>query len=130
MLVRVLRKRAVPRGTVDIKDTYTGEAITQITVVFNPRDLKRCVVKEFATLLTVQAKRWMERVAAPAAEWHPMDVFAVIRDDLPDGLRCMVDEDDDGTFYVFEEGVITEGGAAAFARSIGARALTWVRLAG
>lgn len=130
MRVRVLRTKKVPAGKVSIEDVYEGDEIVEILVRFHLWDLKEYVVEEFSDLLTGQAAKWAERAAAPTADWHPVEVVAERRNDLPRGLQMAVKGTDELALYLFALPVIEESAAQAFARGIGQRAATWVRLAG
>jgi hypothetical protein len=130
MRVRVVRTSKVPAGQVSIEDVYQGDEIVEIVIRFNLRDLKAYVVEEFSDLLTKQAAQWAERAAAPDAEWHSVDVMAQRRDDLPQGVLVAIKGTEQMALYLFAPVVIEEAAAQAFARGIGQRAATWVRVAG
>lgn len=130
MRVRVLRNSAVASGVAmfeTLRDPDSGRAV-EVRVSFNPKDLKASIVTDLAEALTIQARAWTPRDAAPSDAGRPMGIRVLRCSDLPAGVRMLVQATDSYSEYRFCAEAITSNGARGFEEMMKRCAPHWAKI--
>jgi hypothetical protein len=130
MRVHVLRNGAVTSGVATFEtrcDSDSGKTV-EVRISFNPKDLKASVVDEFTEALTIQARAWTPRDAAPSAAGRPVGIRVLRCSDLPAGVRMLVQATDSYSEYRFCAEAITSNGARGFEEMMKKCALHWTKI--
>jgi hypothetical protein len=128
MHVRVLCDRKIALGRVGIEDIYDDLEIVEVVFHFHEDDLRESCRIEFGEMLNRQAKAWAQRVTAPAAEWHPVEVLAVCDPHLPPGVEVLIGDADAAVTYLFAPDAIADPARRSFERMMQARIPAWCRV--